>query len=309
MMPHAKIVMLSHNNIPIKTFVFLCTLLFAQNSESFVPYRKFRSSSIRVFNTFEVEDTEYRQLQRRLKDEKFRERLQHWVVLVDDEESIRETVGDYLYDQGYKVTACTDATALLQVVSFPPTSKDPLPVIPDVIISDIRMPDKDGMDLLRYVRSNRRLERVPLILLTAKSMTEDRIAGYDAGADIYLTKPFDPEELLAIVDNLIVRRQQMTQGKAKLAEIVEEIQNVKQILKLKAAKVVKKTPVYLTPVQREVLEGICEGKSNDEIATDRGVSPQSIKVIVQNLFIATGLKKRTELIVWAFKTGYVRRQD
>lgn len=171
------------------------------------------------------------------------------------------------------------------------------------------MPEKDGMDLLRYVRSNRRLERVPLILLTAKSMTEDRIAGYDAGADIYLTKPFDPEELLAIVDNLIVRRQQMTKEKAKLAEIVEEIQNIKQILKLKAAKVIKKTPVYLTPVQREVLEGICEGKSNDEIATDRNVSPQSIRDIVKNLFIATGLKKRTELIVWAFRTGYVRRQD
>ena len=55
----------------------------------------------------------------KIKDESFRERTRHWVVLVDDEESIRLAVGDYLYDQGYQVTACADADALLEVCALP----------------------------------------------------------------------------------------------------------------------------------------------------------------------------------------------
>jgi len=245
-------------------------------------------------------------------DPQFRERNRRWIVLVDDEEGIRQTVGDYLYDQGYKVTACADATALLQVVSLPSTLNNddaqPLPVLPDVIISDIRMPGKDGMDLLRYVRGNARLERVPLVLLTAKPMTQDRIDGYDAGADRYLTKPFDPEELLAIIDNLIVRKKQMTKGKAQLVEVAEELQNIKQILKINAVKVVQKTDVYLTPTQREVLDFVCEGKRNKEIAIEKGITHERIKSIMQELYFQTETTTRTELVRWALKTGYVSRR-
>mmetsp|Transcript_4955 Transcript_4955/g.7155 ORF Transcript_4955/g.7155 Transcript_4955/m.7155 type:complete len:305 (+) Transcript_4955:54-968(+) len=290
----------------------LCTSLLVQNSDSFNPPYNYcsRSPFQRIVTAF-IKSSDSDEATQQV-DPQFRERNRRWIVLVDDEEGIRQTVGDYLYDQGYKVTACADATALLQVVSLPSTLNNddaqPLPVLPDVIISDIRMPGKDGMDLLRYVRGNARLERVPLVLLTAKPMTQDRIDGYDAGADRYLTKPFDPEELLAIIDNLIVRKKQMTKGKAQLVEVAEELQNIKQILKINAVKVVQKTDVYLTPTQREVLDFVCEGKRNKEIAIEKGITHERIKSIMQELYFQTETTTRTELVRWALKTGYVSRR-
>jgi DNA-binding response OmpR family regulator len=242
------------------------------------------------------------------KDERFRERNKRWLVLVDDEESIRMAVGDFLYDQGYKVTACADANALVEVVSTPP-QEHKLPMVPDVIISDIRMPGRDGLELLQYVRGNKRLERVPVVLLTAKAFTSDRIEGYNAGADVYLTKPFDPEELLAIVDNLITRRQQMTGSKGRLAELQEELANIKQILKINGANLVQRTNVYLTLNEREVLQLVCDGKMNSEIAQTREVTPERIAGILQQLYFKTETRTRTELVRWALKTGYVSKRQ
>jgi DNA-binding response OmpR family regulator len=259
--------------------------------------QKFRDGNVELDPEFE-----------KTKDEQFRERNKRWLVLVDDEESIRMAVGDYLYDQGYKVTACADANALVEVVSTPP-EEHKLPMIPDVIISDIRMPGRDGLELLQYVRGNKRLERVPVVLLTAKAFTADRIEGYNAGADVYLTKPFDPEELLAIVDNLIIRRQQMTGIEGRLTDLQEEMANIKQILKINGANVVQKTNVYLTLNEREVLELVCDGKMNSEIAQTRRVTPERIAGILQQMYFKTETRTRTELVRWALKTGYVSKRQ
>lgn len=258
-----------------------------------------------------IEDTD-QDFERLIRDNEFRERNSRWIILVDDEESIRVPVGDYLYDQGYEVTACADAEAMVHVVSSaPPSDKQPqLPKIPDVIVSDIRMPGgKDGLALLRYIRSNKRLERVPVVLLTAKAFTVDRIEGYNAGADAYLTKPFDPDELLAIIDNLIRRRQQMTGSKARLTDLQEELSNIKQLLKLNGRNVVQQTNVYLTLREREVLEEICNGKMNKEIAEERGVSQVRVAGIVQQMYEKTRTGTRTELVRWALQTGYVSKKQ
>lgn len=249
------------------------------------------------------QDPEFEQI----KDQQFRERNKRWLVLVDDEESMRMAVGDYLYDRGYKVTACADADALVEVVSMPP-EENKLPVVPDVIISDIRMPGRDGLALLKYIRSNKRLSRVPVVLLTAKAFTVDRIEGYNSGADVYLTKPFDPDELLSIVDNLIVRRQQMTGSKGRLADLQEEMANIKQILKINGSNLVQKTDVYLTLSEREVLEMLCDGLSNIDIAKKRGVTSERVGGILQQLYFKTDTRSRTELVRWALKTGYVPKR-
>ena len=249
-------------------------------------------------------DPEFEQV----KDQQFRKRNKRWIVLVDDEESIRMAVGDYLYDHGYKVTACVDADALVEVVSMPP-EENMLPIVPDVIISDIRMPGRNGLALLKYIRADKRLSRVPVVLLTAKAFTTDRIEGYNSGADVYLTKPFDPEELLAIVDNLITRRQQMTGSKGRLADLQEEMANIKQILKINGSNVVQKTDVYLTLSEREVLELVCDGMTNTDIAKRRGVTPERVGGILQQLYLKTDNRSRTELVRWALKTGYVSKRQ
>ena len=242
----------------------------------------------------------------KIKDESFRERTRHWVVLVDDEESIRLAVGDYLYDQGYQVTACADADALLEVCALPKADGE-LPPVPDVIVSDIRMPGKDGLELLGLLRSDERLARVPVILLTAKSLTKDRIEGYKAGAYAYLPKPFNPDELLSIIDNSIRRRKQMTgkNSNGSLVDLKSEITNIKEILRKNGQKVVKATDVHLTPAEREVLTLLCKGFTNGEIAQERGVSVIGINRTISNLYLKTRTRTRTELVRWAIKTGQV----
>jgi DNA-binding response OmpR family regulator len=243
----------------------------------------------------------------KIREKDFMERAKRWIILVDDEESIRLAVGDYLYDQGYQVTACADADAMLEVCAKPQQDGQ-LPPVPDAIVSDVRMPGKDGLELLGLIRADERLERVPVILLTAKGMTQDRIEGYKAGADVYLPKPFNPEELLSIIDNVILRRQQMTGEKGKLVDLKADMTNIKQLLRRNVSAVVKATDVYLTPAEREVLELLCKGYTNGEIAEERGVSVIGVNRMIQRLYLTTQTRTRTELVRWAIETGYVSRK-
>jgi len=240
----------------------------------------------------------------KIKDPKFLERGKRWVIIVDDEEAIRLAVGDYLYDKGYQVTACADADSLLEVCAKP-RSDGELPAIPNAIISDIRMPGKDGIELLGLIRADERLERVPVILLTAKAMVQDRVAGYRAGADVYLPKPFDPDELLSIIDNSIQRRQQMSGKNGNLKDLKQDMETIKQIMRKNSVGLVKKTDVYLTDAERDVLELICKGYSNSEIAAERGVGIMRINRMLQKIYLETATQTRTELVRWAIDTGYV----
>jgi len=239
-----------------------------------------------------------------IQDPKFMERSKYWIVLVDDEEAIRLSVGDFLYDSGYQVTACADADALLEVCQKPRKPGE-LPATPAAIISDVRMPGKDGIELTACIRADQRLQRVPVILLTAKAMTQDRIAGYRAGADFYLPKPFNPDELLSILDNAILRRKQMQGDGGSLVDLQEDMANIKQLMKQNGANLVKKTNVYLTPMEREVLDLLCKGFTNQEIATERGVNVAGVIRTIQRLFSKTVSQTRTELVRWAIQTGYV----
>lgn len=257
--------------------------------------------------SFNSDATQQDEVEKILQDAEFMERTKKWVVLVDDEPAIRQAVGDYLYDQGYQITACADADAMLEICAKP-QGDGQLPAVPDAIVSDVRMPGKDGLELLRLIRADERLERVPVILLTAKGMTQDRIAGYRAGADVYLPKPFIPEELLSIIDNVILRRQQMTGDKGKLVDLKADMGNIKQLLRRNGSKVVKATDVYLTPVERDTLDLLCKGYTNGEIAEERGVSVIGVNRMIQKMYLTTRTQTRTELVRWAIETGYVSRR-
>ena len=245
-------------------------------------------------------------------DPVFRRRNQQWVVLVDDEESIRYAVGDFLYDRGYEVTACADAASLLDLIAVKNSknnnSEETSLRLPDIIVSDVRMPesDKNGYELVEFLRSAasefaeqdddggggghrwKKLDRdsrvslsnLPVVLLTAKAMTEDRIRGYRAGADVVLPKPFSPEELVAILDNLIRNRQRRLLprpapgGAAPAAAVTEadlrdlrrEIESIRAVVTRNAATTVRKTDVVLSDRERKIVELLAEGSTAREIA-------------------------------------------
>ena len=115
------------------------------------------------------------------------------VLVVDDDDRLRALLGRYLRDNGYHVSSASsaaDAQAKLDGMAF------------DLIVLDVMMPGESGID---FTRGLRRSTTVPILLLTAMGEPEDRIAGLESGADDYLTKPFEPRELLLRVATILRR--------------------------------------------------------------------------------------------------------
>ena len=116
------------------------------------------------------------------------------VLLAEDDRSVRESLVRALTLEGYGVTAVTNgAEALAQLAES----------TPDVLLLDVSMPVVDGLTVCRVLRSEQ--NRIPILMLTARTETRDRVAGLDAGADDYLPKPFDLAELFARVRALLRR--------------------------------------------------------------------------------------------------------
>jgi len=115
------------------------------------------------------------------------------VLLIDDDEKLLNLVKEYLEGYGYQVLTLPDGSAVLKTI---------LEESPDMVILDIMLPEKDGLDVLKEIRMD---YSVPVIMLTAKGEDADRIVGLELGADDYLPKPFNPRELLARV-RAVLRR-------------------------------------------------------------------------------------------------------
>jgi len=116
------------------------------------------------------------------------------VLVADDDRAIRESLGRALELEGYDVITVADGAAALSAVRDLPA---------DVLVLDVMMPGVNGLDVCRVLRADR--DRTPILMLTARTETPDRIAGLDAGADDYLPKPFDLDELLARLRALLRR--------------------------------------------------------------------------------------------------------
>lgn len=115
------------------------------------------------------------------------------ILIIDDDERIRTLLQKFLMRHGFLVTGAREAAHARRILSG---------LDFDLIICDVMMPGEDGVSLTRALRET---NQTPILLLTAKGETEDRIAGLEAGADDYLPKPFEPKELLLRM-NAILRR-------------------------------------------------------------------------------------------------------
>lgn len=118
------------------------------------------------------------------------------VLLVDDDAGIRELLCRYLAEFGMQVTAVADGNQLRQQFGQSPV---------DVVILDLMLPGDNGLELCRQLRAQ---SAVPILMLTARGETSDRIVGLELGADDYLVKPFEPRELVARIHSLVRRNRQ-----------------------------------------------------------------------------------------------------
>ena len=136
------------------------------------------------------------------------------VLVADDDRAIRASLNRALTLAGYTVVEAADGAAALQQIHD---------AAPEVAVLDVMMPNIDGLTVCRVLRAER--NRLPILMLTARTETADRVAGLDAGADDYLAKPFDLDELLARLRALLRRAQpdvptgEGEQGEVRLGDV------------------------------------------------------------------------------------------
>jgi two-component system, OmpR family, phosphate regulon response regulator OmpR len=110
------------------------------------------------------------------------------ILFVDDDKRIRELLARFLSENGYRVTTAENASTARQHLSF------------DLLILDVMMPGESGFDLARFIRQS---SIVPILFLTARADVNDRLLGLEIGGDDYMSKPFDPRELLLRLSNIL----------------------------------------------------------------------------------------------------------
>ena len=191
------------------------------------------------------------------------------VLVVDDDDRIRELVKQYLKENSFLVTTAKDALDArkkLEVVKF------------DILILDIMMPGESGLSLTKEIKKN---NPTPIILLTAKGETEDRIEGLELGADDYLGKPFEPKELLLRIKNILNKIQKPTLPDK--IYVGDTLINLKKLYIKINDKIIK-----INPQEKKVLEKMIEspGKvfSRDSIGKIINISKErTIDVMITRL--------------------------
>jgi DNA-binding response OmpR family regulator len=120
------------------------------------------------------------------------------ILIIDDDARLNQLLKDFLKDFGYEVIAATHPARGLKKLKR---------VSPDLVILDIMLPDMDGFEVCRAIRQT---SNIPIIMLTARGEVTDKVVGLELGADDYLAKPFEPRELVARIQSVLRRSQQLS---------------------------------------------------------------------------------------------------
>ena len=173
------------------------------------------------------------------------------ILIVDDDDRIRELVKQYLEENNFIITTAKDAfdaKRKIGIIKF------------DIMILDIMMPGESGLSLTKYVKKN---NPTPIILLTAKGETSDRIEGLELGADDYLGKPFEPKELLLRIKNIL--------NKVKKVSIPDQVYIGTTLVDLKKLSIKINNKIKkINPQEKKILDKMIEEPGKIFSRTDIG---------------------------------------
>lgn len=205
------------------------------------------------------------------------------VLVADDNPGVRLAIGDYLELSGYSVITAQDGNEAISLLET---------YHPHLIVADIKMPRLDGYELVKRVRQRPEFRLLPVIFLTHRGTTQERIKGYQVGCDLYLPKPFEMEELGAVIRNLL-ERSQIIQSELRYSYQESPASGQKS----------NAMPFSLSLTQREeqVLDLLTKGLSNVEIGQKLHLSPRTIEKYVSSLLRKTSTTNRAELLRFALK--------
>jgi DNA-binding NarL/FixJ family response regulator len=204
------------------------------------------------------------------------------LLLVDDEPNLLRAVAACLRAEGYQVITTRSGRDALSTLAE---------TVPDLIISDIRMPGMHGYTLVHRIRSSPRTALVPIIFLTAKDQKADRVEGFRTGVDAYITKPFEPDELLAVIASIFNRVERM---RAEVARLIGE--PVSSQLE----------PSYtddLTETEIRVAGAVARGLTNRRIATEFGISVRTVENHISHILAKKGFTNRVEIARYVLESS------
>jgi DNA-binding NarL/FixJ family response regulator len=204
------------------------------------------------------------------------------ILVVDDDLGTRLSISDYLELSGYSVITAIDGQEALAMIQE---------YHPDLMVTDIVMPRINGYELVRRVRQIPEFRLLPVILLTARTRTQEKILGYESGCDLYLPKPFELEELGAAIRNRL-ERSQFIQSESRLRQDVDFPTEPMEDFEIQRP---------LTPREKQVLELLTHGLSNAEIGNQLHLSPRTVEKYVSSLLRKTETSNRAELVRFAMK--------
>ena len=229
------------------------------------------------------------------------------ILVVDDDLTLRKVLQSSLEQKGYYVVSVGSGTEALALFN-----RD----IPDIVVSDVFMPQMDGFEFCRQLRSHPSGKLVPFIFLSAKGKLDDRIQGHIIGADSYLTKPFEMKELLANIESLIERSRRVH---AEIVHLIEQLassqakfhstQTATSESRYDSTSKVTKTssapkPLPLTPAEERVFWETIQGYTNKQISQRLFISPRTVQTHLSNILNKLDLSNRTQLVRFAYEQGY-----
>ena len=207
------------------------------------------------------------------------------IAVIDDEPDILELVSLHLNRAGFRVEGFLNAESFSKFLS----SK-----MPDLIILDLMLPDSDGIEICKYLKSNQDFSAIPIIMLTARATETDKVLGLELGADDYVTKPFSPRELVARVKAVLRRKTQDTSKKIKIGDILLIDLNKYEVF-------VEDKKIDLTPTEFRILKVLASKKgwvfTRNQILDhlwghDKAVLDRTIDVHIKNLREKLGKAKK-----------------
>ncbi|MEG3842907.1 response regulator transcription factor [Microcoleus sp. herbarium14] len=227
------------------------------------------------------------------------------ILVADDDFATRLSITDYLEITGYSVIAAENGKEALGLVEE---------FGPHLIVTDITMPEMDGYEFVRRVRTRPAFRLLPVIFLTERTSTQERIRGYQMGCDNYLAKPFELPELGAVIRSLLDRYALIAQAPSRSPEpeptLTEALSRPNGKPEADFLTQNSKTgdrawnslnAPSLTEREREVLNLLTEGLSNIQIGDRLHLSPRTVEKHVSSLFRKTESNNRAELVRFAME--------
>jgi DNA-binding NarL/FixJ family response regulator len=225
------------------------------------------------------------------------------ILLVDDDKTLQTVLTRYLEKRSYSVQVVNSGVQGLKLFA-----QDP----PDLVVSDIMMPGMDGLEFCRRLRATRPGQLVPFIFLTAKKDLEDRVQGHYMGADDYITKPFEPLELLAKIESQLERSRRIHSEMIRLIQQVPDEEVAPAAAETSTPKNQITETIHtepqddlpLTPAEARVFWEVIQGLTNKQISQRLFISPRTVQTHLSNILTKLSLENRSQLVRFAFEHGY-----